>query len=101
MAKQTNRLLTCNSLFCSSWDIPLLNVRVPLMQDKVSEPPEVPENAYANASGTMIINAGGDTAGYGYADAMDTVVVASDGGESSDYLAALRAAAADNPRCGF
>ncbi len=68
------------------------------MQDKPHEPVSVPDNAYSNASGTMIISAG-DTVGYGYADAMDTVIVAPDGGESSDYIAALRAAAADKPRC--
>ena len=52
---------------------------------------------YSNASGTMLINTG-DTVGYGYADAMDTVIVAPEAAESSDYLVALRAAAAGNRR---
>jgi hypothetical protein len=45
----------------------------------------------------MLINTG-DTVGYGYADAMDTVIVAPEAAESSDYLVALRAAAAGNRR---
>ncbi len=51
-------------------------------------------SAYTNASGTMIINPG-DTMGAS-GDPMDTVIVAENGNEqSSDYLAALRAASSD------
>lgn len=55
-------------------------------------------SAYTNASGTMIINPG-DTVGASGDTVMDTMIVAQNGDEqSSDYLAALRAAAADDNR---
>lgn len=58
----------------------------------------MPPSAYTNASGTMIINAG-DTVGFSDA-AMNTMIVSQNGSEeSSDYLAALRAASADEYRC--
>lgn len=54
--------------------------------------------AYTNASGTMIINPG-DTVGAS-GSAMDTMIVAENSDEqSSDYLAALRAASANDYRC--
>ncbi|BDA42374.1 probable serine/threonine-protein kinase 4 at N-terminal half [Coccomyxa sp. Obi] len=57
-------------------------------------------DAYTNASGTMIINPG-DTVGAS-GSAMDTMIVAENGNEqSSDYLAALRAASANDYRRGL
>ena len=55
-------------------------------------------DAYTNASGTMIIKPG-DTLGAS-GSAMETMIVAENGDEqSSDYLAALRAASASDYRC--
>lgn len=59
---------------------------------------QTPATAFSNASGTMIVNEAASSPVLARMAAADTVVIARNASESSDYLAALRAGAPEDDR---
>lgn len=59
---------------------------------------QTPATAFSNASGTMIVNEVAGSPILARMAAADTIVIARNASESSDYLAALRAGAPEDDR---